>query len=119
MTADRSDSLIDDERTACLCDVGQPDYWAAVCVTASGEDVLWLVSVEELNAEHPRCGSGEQLHDQLGPLPLEYVRRLTITRRTHRCGRPTKSGRPCRTPVVHPGDTCAWHRTPTNERNHA
>jgi hypothetical protein len=28
-----------------------------------------------------------------------------------RCGRRTKSGRSCRTPVARAGDTCAWHRT--------
>ena len=111
MSDEHPGSLIDYERAACLCDVGQPDYWAAVCVTASGEDVLWLVCKDELGAEHPRCGSSDQPHERLGPLPLEVVRGITISRRTHRCGRRTKSGAPCRTPVARPGDGCAWHRT--------
>jgi hypothetical protein len=28
----------------------------------------------------------------------------------HRCGRTTKAGAPCRTPVVHPGAACGSHR---------
>ena len=102
-------SLVDYERTACLCDVGQPDYWAAVCVTASGGDVLWLVCKDELGAEHPRCGTADQPHDQIGPLPDRY--RLGLQAVPIRCGRPTKSGAPCRTPVHQSGVACAWHRS--------
>jgi hypothetical protein len=103
-------SLIDYERTACLCDVGQPDYWAAVCVTASGEDVLWLVSKDELSADHPRCGSADQPHEQLGRLPQHVAHRLHA-RPVHRCGRPTKTtGRPCRIEVTRPGEPCGLHR---------
>ena len=29
-------NLIDDHHTVCLCDVGRPDYLAAVCVAAAG-----------------------------------------------------------------------------------
>jgi hypothetical protein len=121
MSAERSGSLIDYERTACLCDVGQPNYWAAVCVTDTGEDVLWLVCKDELGAEHPLCGSPDQPHEQLGPLALEFVRRITISRRTrtHRCGRPTKAGAPCRTPVARRGDACARHRRPAPAPAHA
>lgn len=104
-------ALIDYERTACLCSAGRPDYLAAVCVTASGNEVLWLVSVNELDAEHPRRGNGDQPHEQLGPLPIEFVRRFTISRRTHRCGRPTQAGRPCRIRVPAGGQACERHRT--------
>jgi hypothetical protein len=108
-------SLIDYERAACLCDVGQPDYWAAVCVTASGEDLLWLVSKDELGAEHPRCGTADQPHEQPGPLTSRWAARVALA--PLRCARPTKSGAPCRTPIARPGDACGWHRTTTPERN--
>ncbi|OSC32051.1 hypothetical protein B8W69_02845 [Mycobacterium vulneris] len=104
-------ALIDHKRTACLWSAGRPDYWAAVCVNASGDDVLWLISVDELDAEHPRHGNGDQPHEQLGPLPIEFVRRLTISRRTNRCGRRTQAGRPCRIRVPAEGQACEWHRT--------
>jgi hypothetical protein len=110
-------SLIDYARAACLCYAGMPGWFVAVCVAQDGTEFLWLVSEAELESDHPRCGSLNQPHEQLGRLPLEYVRRITIATRTHRCGRPTKSGTPCRTPVAHPGDGCAWHRTTTTERN--
>lgn len=108
-----SANLIDYERTACLCSAGQPNYWAAVCVTASGDEHLVL-------AKHSAIGNPAVLydptcnriaHDQLRPLPIEFVRRLTISRRTHRCGRPTQTGRSCRIRVQADGDACDWHRT--------
>jgi hypothetical protein len=34
----------------------------------------------------------------------------TIDTIAHRCGRTTKAGAPCRTPVVHPGAACGSHR---------
>jgi hypothetical protein len=105
-------SIIDDARTTCLCDVGRPGYIAATAITAEGREHLVLAELNAIGDEHvlydPTCT--DIAHEQLGPLPLEFVRRLTISRRTHRCGRPTKSGTPCRTPVTKPGDTCARHR---------
>lgn len=37
-------------------------------------------------------------HEQVGALPLEFVRRLTVSWRVHRCGRRTLAGHPCRNP---------------------
>ncbi len=46
-------------------------------------------------------------HEQAGPLPLTVLARVNM----HRCGRPTLSGKPCRTPVARHGLTCAHHRS--------
>lgn len=100
--------LIDPDRSAHLCDAGSPGFTAAVCVRPDGRDALWLVDRAELSAEHPRHGNGDQPHEQLGPLPDRY--RLGVRCTPIRCGRPTATGRPCRTPVHRPGDGCHWHR---------
>lgn len=100
-------SLVDYERSACLCDVGAP-YLAAVCVTADGEDVLWLVSRTELDAEQPRCGNAEQPHEQPGRLPQAIRDRIWGDRL--RCGHPLPNGRPCRHRVAEPGRSCHQHR---------
>jgi hypothetical protein len=109
---DRAD-LIDDLRSCCLCDVGQPAYIAVTAVAADGSSHLLLAEAgfvgDESVTYDPTCAA--VAHEQLGPLPLGVVRRITIAQRTHRCGRRTKAGAPCRTPVAHPGDACSWHRT--------
>jgi hypothetical protein len=114
MTNDNT-NFIDNDRTRCLCDVGQTDYLAATAVAADGSTHLLLAQVDAIgdgNVRYdPTCR--DIPHEQLGTLPPEFVRSV---RRTHRCGRPTKSGAPCQTPVTRPGDTCAWHRT---EARHA
>ena len=114
-------NLIDDCRTRCLCAVGRDDYIAATAVASDGTEHLVLARCDALGDENVRYDPActDVAHEQLGALPLEFVRRVTISQRTHRCGRPTKSGAPCRTPVARPGDACGWHCTPTNERNHA
>ena len=58
--------LFDWERSACLCDVGAPGHSIAVAVTDDGRDTLWMVDDAELNAEHPRCGNGDQPHERVG-----------------------------------------------------
>ena len=119
--SDDSTSYIDNSRTTCLCDVGRPDFLAATAIAADGSGHLVLAQVDAIGSPDigydPTCSAVD--HEQLGALPIEYVRRLTVTRRTHRCGRRTKSGVPCQSPVARPGDACGWHRAPTNERNHA
>jgi hypothetical protein len=106
-------SLIDYEHSTCLQDVGQVDYIAALAVAADGTTHLILADREAIGDDNvtydPTCS--DAVHEQIGALPLEYVRRLTISQRMNRCGRRTKSGAPCQTPVTRPGDTCAWHRT--------
>jgi hypothetical protein len=110
-TSDRAEpkhgSLIDDERSACLCDVGAPDYVAAVCVTPDGEDLLWLVSKTELDAEQPRCGKAAQPHEKLGRLPQTV--RDRIWGDMLRCGRLRHNGQPCRRRVSTPGRACDAH----------
>jgi hypothetical protein len=112
-------TYIDNLQSSCLCDAGLPSYIAAVLVAADGRQDLVLVHEELLGDERHTYNYTvpEAAHERVGPLPLEFVRKITISRRTHRCGRPTKStGAPCRTPVARPGDTCAWHRTIPSER---
>jgi hypothetical protein len=106
-------SLIDDARTICLCDVGQPGYIAATAITAEGREHLVLAELDAIGDEHvlydPTCT--DVTHEQLGALPLEFVRRITVSQRVHRCGRPTKTtGRPCRVEVARPGEACGLHR---------
>jgi hypothetical protein len=106
-------SLIDPDRTTCLCDAGNPDYLAATAVAADGSEHLLLAECDGIGDENvcydPGCTDVD--HEQLGALPIEYVRRLTISRRTHHCGRPTKTtGRPCRIEVTTPGEACGLHR---------
>lgn len=118
--ADRT-SLIDDDRSACLCDAGLPGYVAAVAVAADGRTDLVLANEELVGDDRHTYNHAtpEARHEQLGPLPLEYVRRITINNRRlrgHRCGRRTKSGTVCRMRVPNPGDACEWHRTSSTER---
>jgi hypothetical protein len=103
-------SLIDHDRAVCLCDVGAPDYLAAVCITSDGDDALWLVSKTELDAENPRCGNANQRHEKLGQLPVAVRERIWGD--SLRCGRPTHAGRPCRIRVGTPGDPCGTHAKP-------
>jgi hypothetical protein len=110
MTDDRT-APIDHRRSACLCDLGS-DYTAAVVIDASGTEYLLLVHRDEVGRGVVYdAGCSTVGHEQLGPLPIEFVHRITVSRRTHRCGRPTKSGAPCQTQVTRPGDACGWHRT--------
>jgi len=107
---------IDGNRSASLHDVGGRNLLAATLI---GADYTALVIVD---TDHigdgtplvdPRCRGVP--HEQLGELPLDVVKKITIAQRSHRCGRPTESGRPCQITVTHPGDTCHWHSNPTNE----
>lgn len=83
MTGDEWD-LIDN--AVSLDDVGAPDYMAAVVVDAEGTKHLVLAHRKFLGDSTARfdaeCSSIE--HEQLGALPLEYCRRLTISRRRQR-----------------------------------
>jgi hypothetical protein len=104
---------IDSPRSVCLCDVGAPGYVAAVAIEADGSQHFVLAENESIGDATVRydasCSAVE--HEQLGRLPIAFVHRITVSRRTHRCGRRTKSGTPCRTSVTRPGDACGWHRT--------
>ena len=41
---DRFVTIVDESRSACLCDVGAPGYYVAICVNSKGEEwgVEWL-----------------------------------------------------------------------------
>jgi hypothetical protein len=105
--------LIDNSRAACLCDVGGAGLIATVAVSADGAEHLVLADRDRIGDDNARvdigCPAAE--HEQIGELPPEYVQRITVSRRTHRCGRRTKSGTPCRAYVGQPGEACGWHRT--------
>jgi hypothetical protein len=110
---DASHSFIDGARSACLCDVGQADYVATTVIEPDGSEHLVL-------AQHCAIGdpavrydskSPDVAHEQLGPLPIEFVRRLTISQRAYRCGRRTQAGNPCRIRVPLEGEACEWHRS--------
>lgn len=111
--------LIDEARSCCLRDTGASEYIAAVAVDTDGAEHLVLVERESVGDAAVRYDATctAVSHEAIGPLPLEFVRRITVAFRTHRCGRPTKSGAPCRTPVAHPGDACGWHADSSIEGN--
>lgn len=104
--------MIDWERSTCLCDAGEPDYVAAVCVTDSGDDVLLLVHVPSLDSEHSQHGNPNQQHERLGPLPRRVYDRIWSAHYDDdgaRCGRPRADGQPCRQRVSEPGAACCFH----------
>ncbi len=78
--------LIDPARSARLYDVGLPGFIAATAIGADGETHLVLAHGDALGDPTVRYDPDtlDALHEQRGPLPLEYVRRVTITSRTHR-----------------------------------
>jgi hypothetical protein len=119
MISDSSGYLIDNERSACLHDVGQADYLAAVAVGVDGTEHLVLTQLAAVGDPavqyDSKCADAE--HEQIGPLSIEFVRRLTISRRAYRCGRPTQARHPCRIRVPLDGDACGWHRAPAREHS--
>jgi hypothetical protein len=104
-------NLLDDLRTACLCDVGGPGLLAATAIGADGSEHYLLALVDAIGDENVRYDptTPQAPHERLGALPLEYLRRLTIAARTHRCDRPTCKGRPCRLRVDRAGAACEFH----------
>jgi hypothetical protein len=76
-------SIIDDSRTRCLCDVGDVDYLAATAIAADGTEHFVLARCDALGDENvcydPTCSAVR--HEQLGALPIEYVKRITISQR--------------------------------------
>lgn len=114
-------SLIDYARSACLCDVGQPDYAAVTAVRPDGTVVLVLADrgrigdpTATVNATCPTAP-----HEQDGPLPDRWRDRVHLA--PFYCGRRTLRGTRCRIPVAQPGQACGWHRpqpaTDTDKRD--
>jgi hypothetical protein len=104
--------FIDPDRAVCLCDVGSADYLAAVSIGPDGDQRLILAQRDAIGDPDvrydPLCSG--VAHEQVGPLPLATVRRITVSSRTHRCGRRTQAGTPCRIRVSQPHQACEWHR---------
>jgi len=73
---------LDLTRSASLGDVGLPDYLAAATVNSNGDTGLVLVRRDRIDdpAATYSAACAQAPHEQLGPLPLEFVRRLTASR---------------------------------------
>lgn len=82
--ADDDFNVIDPSRSACLCDLGC-GYAAVVAVAADGSEHLVLAERSALGDDSvtydPTCA--HVAHEQVAELPLEFVRRLAISRRTN------------------------------------
>lgn len=84
------------------------DGWhAGVGIGPDGTSWPWIVAPDTDEPGHRVIPA----HEQLGPLPALYRHRIS----QHRCGRPRRDGKPCRTPVAHQGLTCANHTHVTKE----
>jgi hypothetical protein len=85
MNHDPDEDLIDEVRTACLCDVGAPGYLAATAVDPDGQTRFVIADLRRIDDDTARYDRHcrDVPHEQLGPLPLEYVKRLTISQRHH------------------------------------
>lgn len=116
MTGDDDAHRVDHSRTTCLCDVGLPGYWAVTAVDCRGDEHFALAECVSLGRGGARydAACSDVAHEQVGPLPLEYVRRVTVAARVNRCGRLTQAGRPCRIRVAVVGAACEWHRSRTD-----
>jgi hypothetical protein len=104
-------SIIDDNRTACLCDVGGASgYVAATVVNAAGATTYLLVAVEHLGDDSATYDAmcTAAAHEQTGPLPPRWRDRIELA--PLRCGRRTKVGTACRAYVGRPGAACGHHR---------
>lgn len=103
-------SWIDDPRSTCLCDVGLPNYLAAVTIAPDGTEHLLLAkhnAIGDETATYDRTCSNVT-HEQPGPLSPQWADRVAPA--PFRCGRTTLAGQPCRMYVSRPGDACGWHR---------
>ena len=74
---------IDEMRSVGLADVGSSDYLAATVVTASGETRFALARIDKLGDWYDSACPNAP-HEAGGPLPLEYVRRITKSQRLRR-----------------------------------
>lgn len=99
--------FFDPYRSAFLWDVGLPHFAAAVTVDADGHDKLWVLSAAAMDEDLPDVGDPDQPHEKLGRLPAAIRDRIWGV---FRCGRPTRSGQPCRIRVAESGGACGSHR---------
>lgn len=102
MRAVKAVNLIDPTRAVDLTPYGLPGFQAAVAVQRpTGRESLWLVEVATLGTDHGELPVPE--HERTGLLPT-YLRDWFGLE--PRCGRPTKSGEPCRVQVREHGQHC-------------
>lgn len=92
-----------------LCDVGLPGYSIAETVDPNGVIEFWILHQPQIGSPDADHGNPTPPHELNGPLRPDWRRRVAET--LLRCGRATRAGRPCRTPVAVPGLACAHHRT--------
>jgi hypothetical protein len=73
--------IIDNDRSTCLCDTGC-NYIAATVIAADGTEYLMLLRSSDIgrsavyDADCVTVG-----HEQVGQLPLEFVKRIAISGR--------------------------------------
>ncbi|WP_179965178.1 hypothetical protein [Mycolicibacterium psychrotolerans] len=98
--------LLDLERTARLCDVGAPDYVAAVAIEPDGREHSVLAKQSSIDDMDVRYDSSvaEATHEQLGSLPGFWNLRVRLA--PMRCARMTLRGSPCHVIVLTPGAPC-------------
>lgn len=76
------------------------------CIASTGETTLWLLRACVLDRDHQQHGRTDAAHEQLGPLPQIYRRRLRGV--PARCGAARRNGQACRNVVARGADRC-WH----------
>jgi hypothetical protein len=81
MTDDDSFDILDASRSASLGDVGMPGYHACTVIGPDGDERLVLANLYALNDPSVRFSTNSVEHEQLGELPIDYVRRIAISRR--------------------------------------
>ncbi|OBC07753.1 MULTISPECIES: hypothetical protein [unclassified Gordonia (in: high G+C Gram-positive bacteria)] len=101
--------LVDEHTRVDLEPYGLPGIEVAEAVDQAGRRHAWLVETDRLGEPDVDHGDPNQSHECVCPLSDEWRARIDNT--PLRCSRPTRSGRPCRIVVHHPGDACATHRT--------
>lgn len=91
MTFDETLNILPDTPIS-LEDVGAPGYGAATAIDHNGDTHLLIVHLDALGDWQARYDPDctDAIHEQLGPLPIEYIRRLTIALRAHRRDNPQR-----------------------------
>ncbi|MGV6990863.1 hypothetical protein ACUY3U_05280 [Gordonia amicalis] len=88
-------TILDDHRIYEMAD----GYFIHTLIGSEGGERLYVVDSDDKDA--PCMGLPIPAHEQLGKLPAEFVAKVRRTR----CGRMTRSGKPCRN-----GPWCKVHR---------
>lgn len=79
-------NYVDQARSVVLTDAGLADYLAATVIDEDGGEHLVPADFRVIGEPNvlydASCATA--VHEQLGPLPIDYVRRMAISQRTHR-----------------------------------